>query len=386
MLKAKVIGTGAAGNKAVLELVTSHGFDPKDVTLINSTDSDIPKEYRDGAIIFGKSNAKYLGGCGKERSLGNRLFLNDLENGKIDLKSIVDDDTNFVIIVSSTEGGTGSSTSPIIARYIRDYLRIPVVMVLFFGFNTDARGMQNSIEICQELSSDYTVIGISNAKFLDNVDNNKIRAERLANTEFCEIVKILSGYGMEPGAQNIDNTDLCKLVTTPGYMCLGTASIKNAKNPSMINNTIKAAIDDSKFVDPSDKSAKRIGVIFNITEDMEDNIDINGAEFVKAYGSPYEMFTHIQYTKNTSIKWIAAGMNLPIDAIKEIYEAFKEASSAVHKEPDSFFNFVSDLRGGSEHRSFDMGMSMFGEPDDKKDNSDIKNFFDTFGKSPFANV
>ena len=386
MLKAKVIGTGAAGNKAVLELVTSHGFDPKDVTLINSTDNDIPKEYRDGAIIFGKSNAKYLGGCGKERSLGNRLFLNDLENGKIDLKSIVDDDTNFVIIVSSTEGGTGSSTSPIIARYIRDYLHIPVVMVLFFGFNTDARGMQNSIEICQELSSDYTVIGISNAKFLDKADNNKIRAERLANTEFCEIVKILSGYGMEPGAQNIDNTDLCKLVTTYGYMCLGTASIKNAKNSSMINNAIKAAIDDSKFVDPSDKSAKRIGVIFNITEDMEDNIDINGAEFVKAYGSPYEMFTHIQYTKNTSIKWIVAGMNLPIDAIKEIYEAFKEASSAVHKEPDSFFNFVSDLRGGSVHRSFDMGMNMLGEPDDKKDNSDIKNFFDTFGRSPFANV
>ena len=145
MLKAKVIGTGAAGNKAAIELVNSGKFPITDITLINSTDRDIPEEYHNDAIIFGKSRPNHLGGCGKERTLGKKMFIEDIKNRKIDLDGIVDKDTNFVIIVSSTEGGSGSASAPIIAKYIRTVLNIPVVLVLFFGFNTDARGMQNSI-------------------------------------------------------------------------------------------------------------------------------------------------------------------------------------------------------------------------------------------------
>lgn len=355
MLNVKVIGTGAAGNKAVIELISSYGFDPKDTTLINSTDRDIPEAYRKDAIIFGKTNERHLGGCGKERSIGIRLFVDDLNNGRIDLKSCVDDNTNLVIIASSTEGGTGSATAPIIAKIIHDMLKIPVVMVLFFGFNTDARGMQNSIEICQEIENKYGVIGISNAKFLEEVNNSRSKAEDLANKEFCEIVKTLTGHGMEPSRQNIDKTDLFKLVATTGYMCVGSTCIKNAKNSSMINASIKDALDKSKLVDHSDKTVKRIGIIFDIPEDMEDNIDIGGSEFTKEYGVPYEMYTHIQHTDSIpNIKWIAAGMNLPINAIKDILSNYKETTAFISRGNDTFFDTVDEWKSGNIFCNMDM--------------------------------
>ena len=377
MLKAKVIGTGAAGNKAAIELVNSGKFPITDITLINSTDRDIPEEYHKDAIIFGKSHRNHLGGCGKERTLGKKMFIEDIKNRNIDLNGIVDKDTNFVIIVSSTEGGSGSASAPIIAKYIRTVLNIPVVLVLFFGFNTDARGMQNSIELCQELESFFTVIGISNEKFLNQANGNKTKAEHLANKEFCNIVSILTGADMKPGNQNIDRTDLYKLVTTPGYMAVGSTSLKNAKNSSMISATIKNGIDESKFVDTSDKSAKRMGLIFNIPEDMEDSIDINGENFVKAYGIPYEMYTHIQYgDKDAFMRWIVAGMNLPVDAVNDIYEKYMDTSANVSKGQDAFFSMVRAFEGDSDNGMFDMMISADADDDDEP--HDTKRAMDKF--------
>jgi cell division GTPase FtsZ len=370
MMNVKVIGTGAAGNKAVIELISSYGFDPKDTVLINSTDRDIPEPYRKDAIIFGKTNERHLGGCGKERTIGSRLFIDDINNDRIDIKSIVDSNTNLVIVAASTEGGTGSSTAPIISRILNEAVRIPVIMVLFFGFNTDARGMQNTIEICQEIGNKYGVIGISNEKFLEDANNNRSRAEHLANKEFCEIVKTIAGHGMIASNQNIDRTDLFKLVATPGYMCIGSANIKNAKNTGMINAAIKNAIDNTKLVDHSGKTAKRIGLIFNIPEDMEDNIDINGSELISKFGTPYEMYTHIQHTEsNPYIKWIVAGMNLPIDHVRGIVDTYKETAASINKGKDSFFDIIDDFESGID--GIDMDMLDIVAPSNTKSNSDI---------------
>ena len=224
MLNLKVIGAGAAGNKAAIDLVSA-GFKPEDVTLINSTLKDIPSDFKNSAILFGQ-NSDSLGGCGKEREIGKKLFITDFKLGTFNLDNIVDPNTNAVVIVSSTEGGSGSAATPIIAKYIQSCLGLPVIVVLFFGFNSDVRGMQNSIEICQELSEDATIIGICNSKYLAEAGGNKIKAEKLANQEFVNIVKVLGGYEIVESSQNIDDTDLFKIVSTPGYMMVGTTSIK----------------------------------------------------------------------------------------------------------------------------------------------------------------
>ena len=354
MLNLKVIGCGAAGNKAATELIRA-GFNKADVTLLNSTSKDIPDEYKDISMIFG-SSADSLGGCGKEREIGKNYFLNDLKSGVINIDGIVEPTTHAVIIVTSVEGGSGSGAAPILAKYMKDVCNIPVILIPFFGFGTDVRGLQNTIEFCQELESTYGVIFISNERFLEECNNNRRKAEEAANAEFVKIVRTLSGVDIKPGKQNIDDTDLYKLVVTPGYTCVGTANIKTIKNVEMFNKAINNAVDGAKVVDTT-KTTKRIGCIFDIPDLIEDFVDFDTKVLAQRYGMPYEMYTHIQNTPTNNggtVTWIAAGMDLPIQEIKEIFEQYKKNSANVSKKKDTFFGEVSGFAGNQDDSMFNM--------------------------------
>ena len=352
MLNFKVIGAGAAGNKAAIDLI-SYGFNPKDVIMINSTTKDIGENFSENSIIFG-SSSNFLGGCGKERTLGKRLILADMKAGAINFDNIIDPDTNAVIIASSTEGGSGSAVTPIMAKYFKEVVGIPVIVVLFFGFNSDVRGMQNSIEIMQELSENYTIIGICNSKFLDK-NTSKPKAEAAANEKFVDIVRILSGTDIYPSSQNIDDTDLLKIVTTPGYMMVETVNVSKCKNKDQITEAINATIDESKLMDINESGAKRIGAIYRIMEPMTDFIDFEAADLSFRYGVPYEMFTHIQNDDESNvIEWIVSGLPMPIDGVKEIYENYKKSSCEVNKKKDGFFDSISELKGNKEDDMFNM--------------------------------
>lgn len=352
MLNLKVIGAGAAGNKAAINLIEK-GFNQNDVLLINSTSKDIPEEYRDISMIFG-SSSNNLGGCGKERDIGKRLIINDMKYNNVSLDNFADPDTKAIIIVSSTEGGSGSASTPILAKYVREVLDIPVIVCLFFGFNTDVRGMQNSIEICQELTDNYGVIGIANSKFVNEANGNYRKAETMANDHFTKLVDIIMGKQIVPSGQNIDDTDLYKLITTPGYMKIEQAHISKIKNTDQFNKAVSSAIDESHLMD-CPEGAKRAGYIFDITDSISDAIDYNIEVVKSTYGTPYEIYTQVQTTDNPStVTWIISGLPLPINEIKEIYDNYLKNSSTVNKSKDSFFDSVSDMRGNEEDEMFDM--------------------------------
>ena len=106
-LKTKVIGIGAAGNKAAINVIESGVLDRKDVLLLNTTRKDIPTEYQqDEFIEFGSAR-----GCGKDRDLAKQFMAETISTDKDFqeyLNHFIEGDEKFITIVSSTEGGTGS--------------------------------------------------------------------------------------------------------------------------------------------------------------------------------------------------------------------------------------------------------------------------------------
>lgn len=348
MMNLKVIGAGAAGNKAVIQLV-ENGFNLNDIALINSTIKDIPDMYRDRAMIFG-TNSGNLGGCGKERKLGKSLLLADMKSGAVSFDGLADPDTNAVVIATSTEGGSGSSTAPIIAKYIKEVLGIPVIICLFFGFNDDLRGMKNSIDVCKELNGEYGIIGICNWKFLEECNGNKFMAEKRANEKFVSVVKTICGNDINPSSQNIDDTDLYKIITTPGYMKIESINIGKIKDNAQFDKAINNAINYSYLMD-SPKGVKRIGIIIN---GNDDNIDYSFEAIKNAYGMPFEMFTHAQESKtDNTLTWIAAGLPMPIDEVQEIFDKYSKNVAAVNTKKDTFFDNLSAM-DSKEDESFDM--------------------------------
>ena len=351
MLSFTVIGCGAAGNKAVIDLM-GIGYNPKKCFLVNSTKKDIPEEYRDETIIFGASSNR-LGGCGKERSIGREMLLNDLKSGAIDLDRLVDPNDQAIVLVGSTEGGSGSSSIPILAKYFKQVHGKNVICIFFFGFNDDVRGMQNSIELCKELSTEYTVIGISNEKFLQN--GNKFMAERCANELFVDIIKILTGATIVPGPQMIDDTDLYKVVTTPGYMIANTWSFPRPKTEEAYLSGLKDFLNNQGFVDPGkNPGAKRIAMIFDIP-DSDSNIDYKGTTLRQLYGEPYEFFTHMNDQSDVyRVSFIVSGMNLPSEEIQNIYDEYIDRTSRVNKSRDSFFDVIDQMQAVDGDQGFDM--------------------------------
>ena len=163
-MKAKLIGIGAAGNKAAIKAIELGVFDKASVRIMNTTVKDINHDYDDISVIFGNQR----GGCGKERNLAKKLMKNALKQKLIGLESFLEDDDDTVVIVSSTEGGTGCGASTILAKYIDSVLAKNVHLFVFTGFEQDARGLQNTLEYFKDLEDTFTVESISNKKFLDS--------------------------------------------------------------------------------------------------------------------------------------------------------------------------------------------------------------------------
>lgn len=349
MLNVKVIGFGAGGNKGAIALL-ENGIIPKEnIVLINSTLKDVPAAYKDMAIkIEGSSTDE---GCAKEPELANSMMMENLQSGKISLDGITASGDSMVILICSLEGGTGNGASLVAARYFSEVLEAKVHLFGFGGFEDDARGLKNTVDWFKALSEDYTVEVISNKKFLKDNFNNKIKAEKAANNELVRRVKALIGKNIVESEQNIDNADLRKLTSTPGFMTIETVSLGKVKNVDDFNTALINAIDNSKSLDV-EPTCKRMGVVLNIREKTKDYIDGRFEVLRQRYGEPFEFFTHIQDVhEEETVTFIIAGLKMPEEEVESVYNTFLTRMNAVDRSKDAFFNkdFDTDVAG------FDVG-------------------------------
>lgn len=346
-----VIGVGAAGNKAVIRAVELGITDPLKQVLINSTEKDIPETYKDTSIIIGNN----LKGCGKERSIAKNAMIAYLKEH--DTFSRIPVDTDRVIIVTSAEGGTGSGSAPILAKYIRDVIGFNTSIFAFTGFENDVRGLKNTIEFTKDLDEETTVQIISNKKFLNDANGNYTKAQELANDEFCKRLLVMSGDILEESDQNIDDTDLHKLIDAPGLIDITYTDIEDPlKNVDMFDKLCSKMVDESKSIDFA-PTASRIGVIFNGKDSSRDSIDSSYKVFKSKYGEPYEAYTHLQENKSYKKEFlacIASGMKLPIEAMQKVYDEYLDRTSKISKDRDSFFDAIGDFKEDENDKMFDM--------------------------------
>lgn len=332
-LKIKVIGIGAAGNKAAIQLVKNHILENTSVLLLNSTLRDIPDDYKtDLAIEFGDTR-----GCGKERDLAKRMMVEALEKDQITIDKFIDGDEKFFVIVTSTEGGTGSGASVILGEYIQETTKAPVHLVCFTGFQDDARGLKNTVDWFKDLNDKFIVQAISNQRCREIVGGNRKKAEELANNIFADRIAILCGKDISPSETNIDNMDLFKLNATPGYMTVEKIPLGKLRDESQFNETIETALKNSVSLE-TEPSVKRIGVIINASKKIQGVVDESFSIIKDKYGFPTEIFRHPQESDAEDyVAIIVSGMKLPVDEIHDVYEKFRKQMQKIDLERDSFF-------------------------------------------------
>jgi cell division GTPase FtsZ len=335
----QIIGTGAAGNKAAIDALKANIISKDNIMLINSTSSDIPKEYQDRAAYLSDSAF----GCAKEKATAERLTVESINNKKLKLNEWVKPTTETVVIVTSSDGGTGCGSTPVIADYIYTEVETKVHLVIFDGFDDDETGLKNTISLYTSLDPNYTYEVICNKKFLKEANNNKLKACELANAEFCKRMAVLSGSCIVESDYNIDQADLLKTTITPGFMNIEYKEFpERLKNIDEFNEFLRRMCDESKTFDISKPSQIRMAVIVNLNKTSSDVIDWSFSVLKERFGQVKEMYHHSQQTKeNEFIAFINAGMDIPTDSIDEIYEKYNKLKAQVKREPDAFFKNAS---------------------------------------------
>lgn len=344
-MNCKLIGIGAAGNKAAITAVENNIISVKNTMLINSTLKDIPAEYksREGSIV--KKYEGAYGGCGKERSISFELAQNNLLSDSLGLEKFLEG-CELCIIVSSTEGGTGSGSAPVIGQYILNVLGVNVHIFGLAGFEDDVIGMRNTVEFFKEMNEFFTVECIKNSKFLDECHGNKLKAEKKANEEFCKKISVLMGLQIRDSEHNIDPTDLLKIsAKTYGYMIIETCVFTDKiKNKEQFRQAIVDTLDSSKSLDINEQGIERLGVIMNIRKDSTDYIDYRDI-ILDRFGVSYEVHEHIQHEEKTMPEFIAfiiSGLKMPTEEIERTYNNYLSSVKRVNKSQDSFFSTIHE--------------------------------------------
>lgn len=344
-MKIKLIGSGAAGNKAVIRAL-ERGIITKDkVLLVNSTSKDIPTEYQDISIIIGETN-----GAGKESKLGAAMMIKALEEGeelREFLPEFLEESDEAVIVVHSAEGGSGCGSAPILESFISDEVGITAHDFTFMGFETDARGLANTLNLFKQFKPEFVVHTISNKKYLDAAKGNKVLAEQMANEEFVNQLEVIMGSNLREGSQNIDDTDHFKLQNNPGYTIIETATIgRDIKTTQQLNDLLQEMIRNTKSIDIEQPTCRRFGVIWTINEDTKNIIDYGYQAIKDIVGEPYEVFDHIQEPVGDDIQTVSivvAGLKLPIKEIQDIYDKYQDISSSVDRSEDRFYSSIANV-------------------------------------------
>ena len=355
-MRALIIGTGAAGNKAVVNLMELGVVDKDDVLLINSTLKDVPEKYRNIAV---KLSDEY-DGCGKERSLSKEITDEAIKDGTLNFNNLPYD-IYKVIIVTSMEGGTGSGSTDIIAKHLYEKQNINNIEIFAFkGFEEDVRGIQNSIEFFQDMKPTYGVQVINNAAFLKEAGGNIKKAHKLANDELARRIRVSLGQVLVASEDNVDDSDLYKVTNTTGYSTIEYTTIEDKiKSTEEFNKIISEMIDSTKSLSLS-PSATLIAVIINLQESSQDNIDYSFSVIREKLGEPYEIFKHIQYDKKSEefIAIISSGMKMPIDELRNLKDKYDKRRSLINKSDDEFYTEALSMQGNSEDNRFNMMSSV----------------------------
>lgn len=349
-MKVMLIGTGAAGNKALMSAINNGVIKEEDALMINSTSKDFPEEYNGDSIVLSPNDT----GAGKEIAVARDYTLSAVKNGKFNLDKI--NNYSTVVICSSVEGGTGCGSTPIIAKVFSQMYHKNVHIIAFTGFEEDVRGLKNTIEFFKNISSEYIIQTISNKSFLRLAGGNKFKAEEMANNEMCQRIRVLRGMDFINSKQNIDDTDILKVSNTAGYMTVEKQEFaKPLIDKEDFNKVIKQMVYNSKSIKTENPGAVRLGVILNIDPASEDAVDYSFTDLKTAYGNPFECFLQEQWDgKQEYIAFIASGMQMPLSEIEAIYDRYQEQTAKVNKASDDFFAEMQSMSMDEEDEKFDM--------------------------------
>lgn len=316
-----VIGTGNGGCNIAATIKRKY---PDNIGLIlyNTSQKGLRdiSDVADRSIIIADAD-----GSGKDRSLSKELFKRGAYKNAIEEINQVSANKQFdyILICTTTDGGTGGGISPIMAKLIRDNVDIPVMILgVFPSTLEDAVAQYNSIEWFNEVRKSEVPYII-----FDNDGYNKMQHGEINDIIANHVGVIVGEYFSDSEVSQIDNQDISNVLNDGGHICVYLGDHPEASMEELIK----------KSHQPEAEMAYSCAVFMKGPESVIRN---NDASRVREYFGSKVSFNHLEISNRTKIGVIISGCNPPekrLRVMKDQYDRMMATTS--DNDIDSFTTF-----------------------------------------------
>lgn len=217
IVKIKVIGAGGAGGNAINDMIES-GVIGVEFIAANTDAQDLNRSLADIRIQLGEKLTKGLG-AGANPEVGKLAAQEDEEKLKVLLE-----DTDMLFITSGMGGGTGTGSSPVIAKIARDMGILTVAVVTRpFSFEGKKRKLNSDLGIDQLKENVDALVIIPNDKLFELPDKTITiqNAFKEANNILKIGIKGVADLMIGNGLINLDFADIKTTMENSGIAVLG---------------------------------------------------------------------------------------------------------------------------------------------------------------------
>lgn len=382
MLKVGIIGIGNTGNQVAALAMKKLNIP---VLAINSSEKDL-ETVPDGVprrLISDKSGLSQ--GAGKNRALAKKYLKESIMGFLAEetmQKFILDLDVLFV--VSSTGGGTGSGTAPLMTSIISStYQDVKTILVGVLPVNSEALSSHvNTLEYLNEL---YTSLPNQTYMLYDNdmlANMPSYLMMEKVNEEIVEDINVIRcNYNLTTRFDSIDEQDMMRLISFPGRITVSRLMDMKEKDceSTTIEDMLIENIKKNCHVEAQrDKKVTASGIITNLSKTLSEEFDNHIPKVREFVGDPVHDFNHIYINEDrklpNNVFLILSGLtpiNDKIHKINDRVDEIQERQKALEEE-----NAMNEIDMGS--------LSSAVAKNDSNNNSDktevnLKDIFAQFG-------
>lgn len=332
MLKIGIVGIGNTGNQ-VASLAQDRLKIP--VLAINSSAKDletvpssVPKKLISSADGLSQ-------GAGKNRALA-KSYLKDSIMAFLsseDVQTFINA-LDVLFIVSSTGGGTGSGTAPLMANIIQStFVDVKVILIGVLPVNNEALSAHvNTLEYLNELYSQLT-----NQTYM-LYDNDRLASlpsyqmmEKVNEEIVSDIDVIRCTYNMTTRFDSIDEQDMMRLISFPGRIVvarLQKIAEKDLDNVSIEDKLIDVIKKNCHVEAQRDKKVTASGIITNLSSTISETFDNHVPKVREFIGDPIHDFNHIYINEDrklpNNVFLVLSGLTPVNDKIHKISDRVDE--------------------------------------------------------------
>ena len=232
-------------------------------------------------------------GASKNRNAVLQLAAESIDEILTDITSVLTQE--YIMLIFSTGGGTGSGLGPAIASYLASIQRNVIITAILPSVSESPRTCENAYNTCVDISG---LQGIGTTFLLDN---SNVEDKFALNDIFVKDIDSLLNLNNCSKYGNVDKSEVKTMLSTHGLAII-TRQSKAKSTASFIIEGLQHNI----YAKIEDKTPVLIGI-------STTNRSLNMEDIYLEVGYPYDDFRGIS---NTNTVCVACGYQMPIQRLE----------------------------------------------------------------------